>query len=271
MALFDFKLRPLTEVKPWGGPDSPSLSWFGLTDGHYCIRVGAHTLFEYSAEFIARVRAEEPDRPIAEWVDYYVVRPYEDLFEILPAALTPVPEPLWRQIETCSDQRAWLARLSAWCQAIDDEDPELDGKHDLLDAAWGWFRNRRLDGMYLQGSPTAYFFRFQDEIIIRWDNSRCVRDGVYWWSAVEGEMRMSVSDFQSEVQSFHDRLMQAMEVRIELLKNENPLPHVKIDLEALEREHQARTMTPFGLAEARFGDHPFDQVISANTQILGSI
>lgn len=48
LPLFQFELRQLDQIQPWGAPDDPNLHWFGLTDGWYWIQVGEDRLFEYS-------------------------------------------------------------------------------------------------------------------------------------------------------------------------------------------------------------------------------
>ncbi|MFJ4574320.1 DUF5984 family protein [Streptomyces sp. NPDC088846] len=48
MINFRFGLLPVEEIQPWGGVgESPRLSWFGLTDGWYCVDVGGHELLRY--------------------------------------------------------------------------------------------------------------------------------------------------------------------------------------------------------------------------------
>jgi hypothetical protein len=43
--LFNFRLRPLDQVIPWGDPEAPTFHWFGLSDGEYWIEAGGTTLF----------------------------------------------------------------------------------------------------------------------------------------------------------------------------------------------------------------------------------
>jgi Family of unknown function (DUF5984) len=50
---FEFELRPLAEVLPWGG-ERPRLSWFVLTDGWYWIDVQGHEFLRYRDEAVRR-------------------------------------------------------------------------------------------------------------------------------------------------------------------------------------------------------------------------
>lgn len=43
--LFNFMLRPTAEIAPWGTPDNPTLSWFGLSDGWYWISIAGDEIF----------------------------------------------------------------------------------------------------------------------------------------------------------------------------------------------------------------------------------
>ncbi|HEY9907288.1 MAG TPA: DUF5984 family protein [Thermosynechococcaceae cyanobacterium] len=89
--LFDFHLRPLEEVMPWGKPPNSYLSWFVLTDGFYRLQVGSEFLFNYSDDFAERWAAQSVSVHTRSFVDYYVVRLWEDLLEILPDVLEPLP------------------------------------------------------------------------------------------------------------------------------------------------------------------------------------
>jgi len=72
--LIEFQLRPLTEIQPWGDPQDPSLSWFGLSDGTWWINAGNQRLFEYSSH---AVQLGAP-----RYCDYQVVRLHEDLIDL---------------------------------------------------------------------------------------------------------------------------------------------------------------------------------------------
>lgn len=94
---FRFELRPLAQAHPWGG-DRRTLHWFGLTDGWYWIELNGHELLRYSDQTVRRWQADGyQDVP---YVDYYVVRLWEDLLELLPAVLEPVPADLVPFIES---------------------------------------------------------------------------------------------------------------------------------------------------------------------------
>ncbi len=90
--LFEFELRPLDQVKPWGTPADPNLHWFGLTDGQFWIQVGEHRLFEYH-------QASRNHSGAPQYCDYQVARLYEDIISLVPHALVPVPDDLQHYIK----------------------------------------------------------------------------------------------------------------------------------------------------------------------------
>jgi len=68
---FRFRLRPITEVSPWG-PDR-RLHWFGLTDGWYWIEIDGLELLRYTPQTVQRWIGDGPAAS-TPYVDYYVVR-----------------------------------------------------------------------------------------------------------------------------------------------------------------------------------------------------
>src|SRR5438105_15938246 len=93
--LFDFTLRELDQIQPWGAPEDPNLHWFGLSDGTYWMNVGQSKLFEYTAAAQAHA--------VPQFCDYQVVRLYEDLLEVVPYVLEPVPPQLMSFVELTPD------------------------------------------------------------------------------------------------------------------------------------------------------------------------
>lgn len=135
MTLVNFNLVPIEEVQPWGRAGSYSLSWFGLTDGQYSIHVGDSTLFEYSEH----ARAGGTTR----YCDYQVVRLYEDLMDMLPHILEPVPPSLAPYLSG-DTAIAWRETYGAWCDR-DENHPGNDHFCQIADAALMWMGGRSLD------------------------------------------------------------------------------------------------------------------------------
>lgn len=232
--LFQFELRPLEHVRPWGEPEDPYLHWFGLTDGLYWIQAGAHRLFEYSN--IAQARSEGPP-----FCDYQVVRLYEDVIDLAPYALEPVPEELQRYI-ALDESKPWNHYRSRWYESVHASDPSEDSMN-ILDVAGSWISRRTLDSSHLDPSANIIVWSGHESVHIEWDNrDKLLQDGPAW-SARVGSWRLPRVKFMDEVRSFHDRLMEQMEERVSQVAAGALVEKARVDLEDLLREQQARSQS----------------------------
>lgn len=229
--LINFTLAPIESIAPWGEPGNQSLHWFGLTYGEYWIHAGEAALFEYSDY--------AQSAGMNRYCDYQVVRLHEDLLDMLPHILEPVPEPLVRYISGESAS-AWRRAYHAWCDSDDDgADAEYLGA--IGDAAVSWSGKRRLDSAYLSPSASIAIWSDREHVHIEWDNRDKQFNGKPAWSALLGAYRMSRDRFIEEVRSFHVRLMDQMAVRVDRVVKGGVPSGIQIDLLGLVREHGQRT------------------------------
>ena len=130
---FGFRSRPVMEISPWG-PDR-RLHWFGLTDGWYWIEIDGLELLRYTPQAVQGWIGGEPAASIP-YVDYYVVRLWEDMLSLLPAVLEPVPDDLAEL--TSSDPDEWVSP--------DEEQAEAAGE---------WYGSHVLDMGYIRCPPSG--------------------------------------------------------------------------------------------------------------------
>ncbi len=229
--LINFTLAPLARIVPWGEPGNYRLHWFGLTYGEYWIEAGEATLLEYSDH----ARAAGAER----YCTYQVVRLHEDLMEMLPYILEPVPDPL---VPYISGEGPGILRSAhaAWCERVDDG-PEADGLFDFADAAVGWIENRRLDSSYLLPSANVAIWSDEEHTHIAWDNRGRQFGGEPAWSASLGSYLVSRVEFIEEIKSFHDRLMEQMAARVAQVASGCLPSEIQVDLPGLITEHEQRT------------------------------
>jgi hypothetical protein len=228
--LINFTLLPVQEVVPWGTPGNLSLSWFGLTDGQYWLETGSSILLEYTQ--VARSLG------CKQYCDYQVVRLYEDLLDMLPYVLEPVPASL---VPYISGETAitWQRTFERWCEEYEDRVSE-DRYWEVVTAATEWQSKRHLDSAYLSPSANIAIWSDAEGAHIEWDNREKVIDGQSAWTALRGAYKLPCSDFSSEVESFHMRLMSQMEHRVKQVAAGALSAEVKIDLVALAKEHEQR-------------------------------
>ncbi|SKB94117.1 DUF5984 family protein [Sphingopyxis flava] len=228
--LIDFELTPIEKVMPWGQPDNHSLSWFGLTEGRYWMNVGADVLFEYSE----RVRPNDGDR----YCDYYVARIFEDLMNMLPSVLEPVPQDLIKYISGKSG-REWAKTYEFWSEKNLD-DSSGDEIWDTWDNANSLLRDRSMETGYLSPSTSILMWSDEDDVYIEWDNSDKFVDGVPAWSAISGSFHLPREEFVMEVEAFHMRVFTQMKSRIDQVASGALRPEIQIDLPGLIAENEQR-------------------------------
>lgn len=151
--LFEFRLRPLRDIAPWGTPDDLSLHWFGLTDGCYRINAGAESLLSYAPDYMARFPGVDPFA--GSRVAYQVVRLWEDLLGILPDVPEPLPDDFCNLLERdYIDFEDSYRRAVSWIDRHDDGDAGCAS--DLFEAAMTWRRDRVLDSAYLRNAARIW-------------------------------------------------------------------------------------------------------------------
>ena len=233
--LFDFILRPLEDVQPWGN-DKPKLHWFGLTDGWCWWNVGSQQQFRYSQVWRDQRTSEYPRLTSSPpYDDYPVVRPWEDLLTCLPHILDPVPDDLIARTKDLQQWEAFCQQVWSWVQKQDD-----DEAWNLREAALHWWTEREWDAGYLRCPPNIWLWAQGDTFHIRWDNRGVLENGLPVWEATYGEITLPVAAFVEEAKSFDDRLMSAMAERVKAVVSGALSPIIEIDLAHLQYEQSDR-------------------------------
>lgn len=242
---FNFRLRQLDAIAPWRDTDGSHahLGWFGLTDGWYWIEAGPESrpvkLFRYSQPLVDKWISEYLGAPWVEalpYVDYQVSRLWEDVLDILPDALDPVPPRLARILGSDGPWTRWERAASAAVERA----PAKREAWDLLEAAAGWWWARRLDTAYLQAGPQIWFWSDGTDVHIQWDNRECFLDGLPAWEEILGQYAVPAADFVAEVRAFDTRFITRMRDRITLAQTNWTRPDVALG-PSLDQEQLARS------------------------------
>lgn len=211
MIRFHFRLRPLADVETWG---DRGLHWFGLTDGWYWIEVDGYKLFHHPSN---------ADSGQPSPVDYYVVRLWEDVQEVLPSVLEPVPADLVDRMT--SDQDTWYGA------GVEDVEAALD-----------WYGNHFMYTSYLAASPRILWWRSitdRDTITVDWRHP--AGRGLDCAVPRQGRASVSTESFLRAVKEFDRELIDAMGRRIAEIETGGLDPEIRLDIEQLRQEHQLRS------------------------------
>jgi hypothetical protein len=222
---FQFQLRKIEEVMPWGTGQDRKLHWFGLTDGHYWISTPIGDALRYTEEVTQQWKCD------SSYVDYQVAQIFENIQEVLPYALEPVPPDI-AEIVSSPD---WYAKGEAWHESL-PEDSELS--ETWLDAMEWWWA-REFDTAYLKHGPSFQIWRVKDQITIRWDSRE---EGESVWLLPEGECSLDVNSFTSSCYAFLDSVIEQMQVRVNSIDQSGwPRKDCSLDVPLLIKEQRIRS------------------------------
>lgn len=247
-----FELAPLEEVVPWG--EHRRLHWFGLTQGWYCLEVDGVELLRYAGRTTNSIG--DGSAAVTSWVDYYVVRLWEDLLAVLPSALEPVPDDL---------AKFFAAGAEGWVGTSDPDlldDPAVDAASEAYSLRW-------TDTSYLRFGPAFRWWRTlcpEDRVTMAWQFIPDPDGEIRFSAPLSGLRTVSTEEFVAAVTDFDHRLLQAMQERVDHLAVAGAIPGIELDIPALIREQaQRRTWLPQALARQ---DHTDWAAVRAGAAIL---
>jgi len=233
---FHFPLMPIEEIPLWGSADSPSLHWFGLTFGWFWIEIDGQELFRYTQAVLNHWARDYPGASFAlPYEDYQLARDWEDMLDMLPAILDPLPQDIALQV---ADGPIWERRYRQayeWQRQEEDDTTAWETYY----TAFSWWGQRHWNASHLVHPPRLWLWRVGDHVHARWDNRGIVLEGIPVWEAQQGEAIVPVSEFLAAVETFHTQFLTAMEQRVEAIRAAPP-PGVTIDCAQLQHEQQDR-------------------------------
>lgn len=263
--LFNFELVPLDRIPPWENPETGGkrLHWFALTDGQYWIQAGSSTLFEY-CEWLRR------EHGYTRYCDYQVARLYEDVMDMAPHVLEPVPTDLVPFI-TGATGHEWGDAIEKWDAAQPESRMDEDQYWDTCGAAREWRRLRLIDSLYLSCGLWSWLWSAEETVHLEWDNTHATRDDRPVSTATRGHFAIPREAFIRELTSFHERLMAQMADRVQCIARGALPADVDVDLPALQREQTKREKTLKAALRPLKSPTDWNEVRAAITEISGKI
>jgi len=246
MSLVEFDLAPIAEIQPWGSPPDLRLHWFGLTLGSYFLDVGEARLLEYVAK--------------PRHVEYPIARLHEDLLEMLPDVLDPLP----RNVSEILREGSVGSTIYALREGLRWKDDGVEGPEVALEV----LARRELDTGYLSPSAGIWTWSDDEHVFVEWDNRGRQKNGEQVWTATRGRAEFPRGDYLDEVRGFHHRLMLAMDRRADAVERNWSRSDVQLDIAELRSECRDRAMA----FEAALRQRPRDRDWSAvATELASSI
>lgn len=227
-----FQLRDLARVEPWGTPPNLSLSWFGLTDGAYCIETAAGRLLDFRG-------TPSPGLSVT-WCDYQLARLFEDLVDLCPTVIEPVPQDV-------------LDRFLRWqndpAATAVPEDDALAETWFRAQEWWGW---RQLDFGYLSASPRLHLWRIGNDVHGRW-RTNPANPATAELKVHEADFAVPLQSFQDAIAAFYRAFLAEMRARVETIARDGwtgkPCELSLAQLIAEQSDREAEPRNRAGLAQ----------------------
>lgn len=230
--MIKFKLKHIDEVQPVGIDGNLRMSWFWLTDGDLWLTIGDYTLYEYTPEAIEYFGNRQ-----SPYCEYPLVRFIEDFTGLFKEISESIPKEIYHQTDNL---KGFLNEAKKWLDIYDtDEDEFNDFYFDEYDNLISWTYKRTFDSGHLIGGPHFSFFRCEDKIRIVWETEHQLKNGIELWTAKDGNIEISFSEFINLVKDFGKRFFEQMNKQLELALAKD-WGGIQIDTKRLVEEHTER-------------------------------
>lgn len=165
------------------------------------------------------------------YADYQIVRLWEDLLDLIPAVLEPVPADLAQQLRTPERFLSTVERLQ------EDDLADENSTGTRVREGLAFWHARHLDSGHLVAAPHLWLWRDDATVHALWRSSP---RGARLWQSAAGSLSMPVDQFVSELRAFDHAFLTAMGERVHSLQRSGGLAGVRIDLDQLAAEQRDR-------------------------------
>lgn len=238
--LFNFHLLQLNKIRPWEHNNQKYLNWFGLTDGWYWMDVETDELFRYTDDIVSSWDKELGTQAEFSYVDYQVVRFWEDLLDMLPNILEPIPTNILQKINLGTDMLDYRKKVFDYL-FIQDNGDLSENSFDTLEITTSWIDKRLLPTSHLLHSPFIWFWNDGKNMFIHWDNRSVFKDNIQVWKANFGTYSISIQQFIDELRLFDKNLMNAIQLRINEIREGWKHSEIEINISEIERQQNERS------------------------------
>ena len=232
--MINFELKHIDETQPAGTDAELYMSWFWLTDGYLWLNLADSTLYEYSKDALKYFGIKT-----SAYNDYPIVRFIDDFTELFKVINESIPDDIYQLTENLSQ---FLNDSQRWLDINDtDEEEYSDFYFEEYDNLISWTYNRSFGSAHLIGGPRFSFFRNKDKIRIIWETEDKLENGIQIWTAKNGNIEISYTEFISQVKEFGNRFFTQMQDKVEIAVQKD-WKDIQIDKKGLIKEHKEREL-----------------------------
>ena len=232
--MINFELKHIDETQAAGTDAELYMSWFWLTDGYLWLNLADSTLYEYSKDALKYFGMKT-----SAYNDYPIVRFIDDFTELFKVINESIPDDIYQLTENLSQ---FLNDSQRWLDINDtDEEEYSDFYFEEYDNLISWTYNRSFGSGHLIGGPRFSFFRNKDKIRIIWETEDKLENGIQIWTAKNGNIEISYTEFISQVKEFGNRFFTQMKDKVEIAVQKD-WKDIQIDKKELIKEHKEREL-----------------------------
>jgi len=232
--MINFELKHIDETQPAGTDAELYMCWFWLTDGYLWLNLADSTLYEYSKDALKYFGMKT-----SAYNDYPIVRFIDDFTELFKVINESIPDDIYQLTENLSQ---FLNDSQRWLDINDtDEEEYSDFYFEEYRNLISWTSNRSFDSAHLIGGPYFSFFRNKDKVRIIWETEDKLENGIQIWTAKNGNIEISYTEFISQVKEFGNRFFTQMKDKVEIAVQKD-WKDIQIDKKGLIKEHKEREL-----------------------------
>lgn len=226
MKLFEFELKSLDLIEPFGTKEDYHLHWFGLSDGQFYINCKGQKVFKSTEKYIQEIGSN------CIYVDYFVSRFHQDLLDHMIEVLIPVSR---ARHHILKDQESLHKLTEDIYEKIDSTNDDI-----VINKYCAELENLHrgvLDCGYLQYAPQIRMWLYEKTVYISCVADQISKNGNRVWEESHIHYEISIDQYKEEIRDFHDRFIKAMSHRIDQISQTTFSPNIKLDLVGLKENH----------------------------------
>ena len=200
--LFSYKLKPIEQC----AVGEKEYCWHYLSDSFFYFQLGSEKIFEYTTDFSAKYPKEFAE---SRYADYYFDQIFSDLLVIGRETLSPIPQHIFRYIDTFQKYDLKYRKYLTICRQ-DIDDLLNDYINENLFFLGG------LDTGYFVNSPRLQFFHVEDKMIIQYDCTQLFNKKAKKkiWTAGKGTIILSYKDCINQLEILANSFLKDMEKQV---------------------------------------------------------